>query len=243
MYKGKKVSLVLPTFNEKDSIKQVIREFEELGIIDEILVINNNAAAGTSDEIAGTSAIEILEKEQGYGSAIMRGFKESTGDLIVVCEPDNTFVASDILKLLSYCEDVDIVYGSRTYKELIWSGANMGWFLRFGNWSVAKLMEVLFNTNTLTDVGCTYRLVHKKVINELLPSFKVKSNFFGPEMMARGYIKKYKCIQIPVVYKQRVGMSSVTGDLSKAFTLGIKMILLIFILKLRIEKPALKFLK
>jgi hypothetical protein len=92
-------------------------------------------------------------------------------------------------------------------------------------------------------VGCTYRLVHSDVIKELLPSFKVKSNFFGPEMMARGYIKKYKCVQIPVAYKERVGISSVTGDLSKAFKLGIKMILLIFILKLRIEKPALKFLK
>jgi len=243
MYRGKKVSLILPTFNEKDSIREVIREFEKLNLVDEILVINNNAAIGTSDEVAGTSAIEIIEREQGYGSAIIRGFKESTGDLIVVCEPDNTFLASDINKLLCYCEDVDIVYGSRTYKELIWSGANMGWFLRFGNWTVAKLLEVLFNTNTLTDVGCTYRLVHKNVITELLPSFRIKSNFFGPEMMARGYIKKFKCIQIPVVYKERIGTSSVTGNLLKAFALGIKMILLLFTLKLRIDKTVLKFLK
>jgi len=243
MYKGKKISLILPTFNEKDSIKKVITEFEELEIVDEILVINNNAAKGTSYEIAGTSAIEIMESEQGYGSAIIRGFKESRGDLIVVCEPDDTFLASDIHKLLSYSEDVDIVYGSRTYKELIWSGANMGWFLRFGNWVVAKLLEVLFNTNTLTDVGCTYRLVHRNVILELLPSFKIKSNFFGPEMMALGYIRKYKCIQIPVVYKERIGTSSVTGNLLKAFTLGIKMILLLFTLKLRIDRTVLKFLK
>ncbi len=243
MFKGKKISLILPTFNEKDSIKKVIVEFEKLDIVDEILVINNNATKGTSAEIAGTSAVEILESEQGYGSAIIRGFRESSGDLIIVCEPDDTFLASDIHKFLSYSEDVDIVYGSRTYKELIWSGANMGWFLRFGNWAVAKLLEVLFNTNTLTDVGCTYRLVHKNVINELLPSFKVKSNFFGPEMMARGYIKKYKCIQIPVVYKERIGTSSVTGNLLKAFTLGIKMILLLFILRLNIDKVVLKYFK
>ena len=227
MYKGKKISLILPTFNEKDSIKKVINEFEELEIVDEILVINNNAAKGTSYEIAGTSAIEIMESEQGYGSAIIRGFKESRGDLIVVCEPDDTFLAT----------------ASRTYKELIWSGANMGWFLRFGNWVVAKLLEVLFNTNTLTDVGCTYRLVHRNVILELLPLFKIKSNFFGPEMMALGYIRKYKCIQIPVVYKERIGTSSVTGNLLKAFTLGIKMILLLFTLKLRIDRTVLKFLK
>ena len=75
MYRGKKVSLILPTFNEKDSIREVIREFEKLNLVDEILVINNNATIGTSEEIAGTSAIEIIEREQGYGSAIIRGFK------------------------------------------------------------------------------------------------------------------------------------------------------------------------
>lgn len=243
MYKGKRISLILPTFNERDSIRKVINDFEELGIIDEILVINNNAANGTSEEVMLTSATEIKEPEQGYGSAIIRGFKEAGGEILVVCEPDDTFLANDIYKLLAYSENVDIVYGSRTYKELIWSGANMGWFLRVGNWAVAKLLEVLFNTNTLTDVGCTYRLVHKEVIDVLLPSFKVKSNFFGPEMMARGYIRKFKCIQIPVVYKERIGISSVTGDLLKAFSLGIKMIILLFVLKLRIGNVVLKYLK
>jgi glycosyltransferase involved in cell wall biosynthesis len=243
MFKGKRISLILPTFNERDSIRKVINDFEELGIIDEILVINNNAAKGTSEEVMSTSAIEIIESEQGYGSAIIRGFKEASGDILVVCEPDDTFLSHDIYKLLAYSEDVDIVYGSRTYKELIWSGANMGWFLRVGNWAVAKLLEVLFNTNTLTDVGCTYRLVHKNVIEVLLPSFKVKSNFFGPEMMVRGYIRKFKCIQIPVVYKERIGISSVTGNLLKAFSLGIKMIILIFVIRLRLDNIVLRYLK
>ena len=243
MYNEKKITLVLPTFNEKDSIKKVIRDFEEFNIVDEILVINNNATTGTSEELAGTSAKEIFETEQGYGSAIIRGFKESSGDIIFVCEPDDTFLAGDIYKFLSYSEDVDIVYGSRTYRELIWSGANMGWFLRVGNWAVAKLLEVLFNTNTLTDVGCTFRMVHKKVIDDLLPSFLVKSNFFGPEMMVRGYVRKYKCVQIPVGYKERIGESSVTGNLFKAFILGLKMIILLFSLKLRMDKLVLKYLK
>jgi glycosyltransferase involved in cell wall biosynthesis len=243
MYKEKKISIILPTFNEKDSIKKVIKDFEDLGIVDEILVINNNAVSGTSEELIGTSAVEIKESVQGYGSAIIRGFKEANGDIMVVCEPDDTFLAKDIFKFLAYSEDVDFVYGSRTFRELIWSGANMGWFLRFGNWAVSKLMEVLFNTNSLTDVGCTYRLVHKKAIMELLPAFMVKTNFFGPEMMVRSYLSKYKCIQIPVVYKARIGKSSVTGNFGKAFILGIKMILLLFILRLKIDKTVLKYLK
>ena len=50
--------MVLPTYNEKDSIRQVIRDFEQLGVVDEIIVINNNAAAGTSEQVSGTSARE-----------------------------------------------------------------------------------------------------------------------------------------------------------------------------------------
>lgn len=243
MYKQKKVSVILPTYNEKESIRKVIQDFEQTGVVDEILVINNNAVEGTSDEVRGTSAREIFEPVQGYGSAIQRGFREATGDLIVVCEPDDTFLATDIFKLLVFSEDVDIVYGSRTVRTFIWEGANMGRFLKWGNWAVAKLIEVLFNTNYLSDVGCTFRLAHKAVIGAMLPTFRVRSNFFGPEMMVRGYLMSFRCIQIPVNYKERIGTSSVTGDLKRAFVLGIQMIVLIVAMRFRLENVLFRFLR
>jgi len=236
MYKNKKVSVILPTYNEKDSIASVINDFYNIEIVDEVIVINNNAAEGTSDEVRKTKAKEIHEPVQGYGSAIMRGFREASGDLLVVCEPDDTFVAKDIYKLLAFSEDVDIVYGSRTIANFIWEGANMGLILKWGNWAVAKMLEVLFNTNYLSDVGCTFRLAKKEVIQEMLPHLKVRSNFFGPEMMVRGYLMKKKCIQIPVNYKERVGTSSVTGDIKKAIKLGMQMILLIISMRFKIER-------
>jgi glycosyltransferase involved in cell wall biosynthesis len=243
MYKGRRVSLVLPTYNEKDSIRKVIQDFEELRVVDEILVINNNAAEGTSEEVRHTSAIEIHESVQGYGSAIQRGFSEATGDLIVVCEPDDTFLARDLTKFLAYSEDVDIVYGSRTVKTFIWERANMGLLLRWGNWMVAKLLEALFNTNYLSDVGCTYRLIRREALVEMLPTFRVRSNFFGPEMMVRGYRMGLRCLQIPVNYKDRVGKSSVTGDLKKAIGLGIRMVILIIAMRFSLERWLLKILK
>ena len=231
-WKSKKISLILPTYNELDSIKKVINKFSGLKIFFEIIVINNNASIGTSDEIAQTDAVEIHEKKQGYGSAILRGFYESKGDLIVVCEPDDTFVEEDIYKLLAYSDSFDVVYGSRTMNDMIWDGANMGWFLRFGNWSVAKLLQILFNTCSLTDVGCTYRLVKRSSMLKILKKSKVLSNFFGPEMMLISILLNLKIIQIPINYRERVGISSVTGSFKKAFILGIQMILLI--LKFRI---------
>ena len=62
-------------------------------------------------------------------------------------------------------------------------------------------------------------------------------------MMVKGYQKKFKCVQIPVVYKERIGMSSVTGSFGKAFSLGIKMIMLIFILRFKLDTVLLKHLR
>lgn len=232
MYGAKTLSIVFPTYNEKDSIRRVIEDFDALGIVDEMIVVNNNAREGTSAEVARTRAREVHEPVQGYGAAIQRGFREARGDLIAVCEPDDTFVARDLLKFLAYADDVDIVYGSRTASDFIWIGANMGRFLKWGNWFTAKLMEMLFNTNSLTDVGCTFRLIRRSALEVLLPQFKVKTNFFGPEMMVLGYRYGLRSVQIPVNYKARAGESSVTGDLRRAFWLGLQMIALILTMRL-----------
>jgi len=228
MFNGKTVTVIFPTYNEKDSIRESIDDFDALGVVDELLVVNNNAAEGTSEEVQKTSAIQVFEKEQGYGAAILRGLREAKGDLVAICEPDSTFVEADLFKLLEYSRDFDVVYGSRTQNDMIWQGANMGIFLRWGNWAVAKLMEFLFGTCSLTDVGCTYRIMNRKSVELVLEKCKVKGSFFGPEMMIVTIRNKLKIIQIPLNYKHRIGESSVTGSFHKAFILGTQMILLIF---------------
>ena len=227
MFNGKTVSLILPTYNEKDSIQGVIREFEALGVIDDIIVINNNAAEGTSEEVAPTSAREVFESTQGYGAAVLRGYRESTSDLTVLCEPDATFEPVDIMKLLEFSRDVDVVYGSRTVNALIWEGANMGYFLKTGNWAVAKLIEVLFLTVSLSDVGCTFRLVNRKAQEIFLKDCSTTANYFSPEMMISTLTNDLKVVQIPVNYKSRIGESMGSGTFWKAFNIGMNMIFLI----------------
>src|SRR6266446_7605916 len=243
MHNGSKVTVILPTYREKDSIRDVIRDFEAQRVVDEILVINNNATEGTSEQLRGTSVIEVFEPIQGYGAAICRGFAEATGDLVFVCEPDGTFLARDIHKFLAYADDVDIAYGSRTVRNFIWERANMGLLLKWGNWFVAKLLEILFNTNYLSDVGCTYRMIRRQALLKLLPTFQVRSNFFGPEMMIRGYRAGLRCVQVPVNYKERTGKSSVTGYLGRTLLLGMQMTVLIVAMRFRLEKWLLKLLR
>jgi glycosyltransferase involved in cell wall biosynthesis len=227
MWNGKRLAVILPTYNEHLSIADCIRGFEVLGIVDEILVVNNNAHPDTSAQVAPTTAREVLESTQGYGAAIRRGFAETKSfDLVCVCEPDGTFDPADLLKLLPYAHDVDVVFGSRTTQTLILSGANMGWFLKWGNWAVAKLVEVLYNTVFLSDVGCTYRVIHRESLDRIEPKFAIDGSSFGLEMMLHVAREKMTFVQVPVKYQERVGESSVTGSFWKAWTLGWQMILL-----------------
>jgi glycosyltransferase involved in cell wall biosynthesis len=211
----------------------VIDEFDATGLIDEIIVVNNNAAAGTSEEVAATRAREVHEPVQGYGAAMRRGFREAKGDLIVVAEPDGTFQGHDTVKMLAYSDDFEVVYGTRTVKELIWKGANMGIFLKWGNYWVGKLMEFLFNSTSLTDVGCTLRCVRREALRDLERHFTIDGSFFGPQMMVLSILMKMKMIQIPVNYTKRVGHSSVTGNKWVAFKLGLRMIWMILGYRLR----------
>jgi len=232
MWQGHTVSVVLPTYNEKDSIRACIQDFEATGYVDEIIVVNNNAAAGTSEEVAQTSAREVHEPQQGYGYACQRGLREATGDYIILSEPDGTFRGSDTLKLLAYADNWDAVFGSRTAKGFIWQDANMGFFLRWGNWAVAKMVEFLFNTTNLTDVGCTMRLIRRQALNEIQNGFTIGGSHFGPQMMLLTCHHRLRMVQIPVNYQRRVGKSMASGNRIKALTIGLQMIRLILAFRL-----------
>lgn len=232
MWNGKTVSVILMTYNERDSIRATVTGFLDTGLVDEVLVVDNNAAPGTVEEVALTPARLVHEPRQGYGWASRRGLQEASGDLLILAEPDGTFLPSDVMKLLAYSDDCDAVFGTRTTRELIWTGANMDAFLKWGNWAVAKLVEVLFNTSHLSDVGCTYRLLSRPLADALAPRFRVGDSHFGPELMLRVITSGARFVEVPVNYLPRVGESAVTGDQRKAFALGMKMIL--YILRFRL---------
>lgn len=224
MWKGHRVSVVFPTHSERDCIRAVIQEFHDTGFVDEIVVVNNNAQPGTSEEIARTPAREVFESKAGYGHAIQRGLREASGDLLIVSEPDSTFSGHDVVKLLAYSDDFDVVFGTRTSPLLIWEGANMGFLLRVGNILVAKVLEFLFNTSQLTDMGCTMRLLRRSAYDRMKADFSVGGSHFSPEVICLAAIHRLKSIEIPVNYRPRVGESSITGSKVKAVRLGLVML-------------------
>ncbi len=235
MWSDNRVSVVLMTYAERYSIRGVIDGFFATGLVDEVVVVNNNAESGTSEEVAQTRAREVFEPKQGYGHASRRGLREATGDLIVLAEPDGTFLPGDIQKLLVFSDECDAVFGTRTTRELIWRGANMEWFLRWGNWAVAKGVEVLFNTSHLSDVGCTYRLFTRGVAEMIAERMRIGGNHAGPEMMLITITSGARFVEIPVNYLPRVGTSSATGSPLAAIYIGLRMIEMI--LRFRARTP------
>jgi len=186
MYNGKLVSVVFATYREKNSVREVIEDFfNATPFVDEIVVVNNNAEPGTVEEVQKTKARMVYEKRQGYGYAFQRGLKEARGDYIFLCEPDGTYKGKDVERFLVYAKtgNFDILLGSRTGQNTPLSAADMTLARKFANVFEAKTMEVLFNTNALTDVGCTYKLFTKEAVRKIAPFWRTRNSLFATELM------------------------------------------------------------
>lgn len=227
MYEGRTVTVVFPAYNEEQYIRAAVEDFFLPGVVDEVIVVDNNSRDRTAEETRKTGARLVQEQAQGYGHALRRGLREATGDLVIMAEPDGTFVGRDLLKLLAYASDFEMVCGTRTTRELVWEQANMGWFLRIGNWIVAKMIQVLYDGPSLTDCGCTLRLTHRAALGRILDQLTVGGSHFLPEMVILGLKRGLRIIEVPVNYRGRVGESKITGTLKGTLRTGFRMIALI----------------
>ena len=113
----------------------------------------------------------------------------------------------------------------------------MGWFLRWGNWAVAKLLQLSFNTPSLSDCGCTLRLVHRPALERFNDSLTVGSSHFLPEMVILARKTGTSMLEVPVSYRPRHGTSKITGDLRGMIEVGINMVALIFAYRVGIRPP------
>src|SRR5579884_1120781 len=233
MWEGRQVSIVFPAYNEEAGIAAAVRDFLACPAVDEVVVVDNNSRDRTAALAAEAGARVVRETKQGYGHALQRGRREARGDYVILSEPDGTFVGRDVLKLLAYAADFDMVMGTRTTQELIWQEANMGWFLRVGNVAVAKLLQYLFGGPSLSDCGCTMRLIRREAAERLHDRLTVGGSHFLPEMVILALLDGMRIIEIPVNYRGRLGESKITGSMTTAVRVGLRMIGLILSYRLR----------
>lgn len=222
MWKGKSVTVILPTYREKKSIYKAITEFGANEYVDEIIVVDNNAEAGTRGEVRKTRARLVKETRQGYGYAIRAGLAASHADLLIVAEPDGSFDGRDVIKLLAYSDNFDMVFGSRTHQPLIHPGSDMTFYKRIGDVLLAKLVNILFLCYPLTDLGCTLRLTKRRAWEEIEFECQSRDNIFATEWVVVAAKNRVRFIEIPINFRARVGLSTATSTVQKQLLWGFR---------------------
>jgi UDP-N-acetylglucosamine diphosphorylase / glucose-1-phosphate thymidylyltransferase / UDP-N-acetylgalactosamine diphosphorylase / glucosamine-1-phosphate N-acetyltransferase / galactosamine-1-phosphate N-acetyltransferase len=227
MFRDRTVSLVIPAYNEEETIGQVVEEFLQEPHLDEVLVVDNNCSDRTAEIAAKAGARVVQESKPGYGSALTAGMNAANGELMVLVEADGSFRARDVVKLLSYLDDAGMVMGTRTTRQMVEQGANMRFMLRWGNVFMAKFLQLCWMRPAeprFTDVGCTFRALTKSVWNQIQARTREPGPAFSPEMMCAALQERCRVIEVPVTYARRMGGESKHSDtFSRQAKLAIKM--------------------
>jgi glycosyltransferase involved in cell wall biosynthesis len=233
MYEGKRVSVVMPAYDEGDGIGATVEGFLRHPWVDEVIVVDNNSSDNTAELAVAAGARVIREPRQGYGYACRTALANATGDLIVLTESDDSFYADDMRILFSYIDHFDMVKGARSNRHLIEEGADWTFPLMLGNWLVAKYMQVLyFGVNAVEDinqreVGGTFRVIRREALNLIQPHFSEGKSAFLPDMTTLAIRKGLRILEVPVRYRRRVGISKITGNRFRAALLALRMSLII----------------
>jgi len=228
MWNGKTVSVVIPTYNEEATVREIVDEVFLLAPADEVIVVNNNSTDRTAEEAAKTRATIVFESRQGYGFALRKGIESASGDYIVLFDADGNFAAADIQKLLAYTDCFDFVKGTRARPELAEEGVYSPFLLRLvilANVVVSKFQQFLFRQAVLTDAGCTLRLFKRDDVRKLLPYVTVGGGHFLIDLTNLAMIAGVRMIEVPVRFTKRRGGYSKHGAFSGLAKIAIRMTL------------------
>ena len=171
----KTISVVIPTINERLNIKEVIPKLPDF--IDEIVVIDGRSIDGTVDEIKKyrKDAKIFIETEMGKGAALRRGFKEATGDLIIMMDADGSHNPAELGILI---DPVLNGYDASKASRLLPGGGSDDFtaFRRFGNKMFVTIVNILYGSN-YTDLCYGYRVFKRSALDKL----NIKTNGFEVE--------------------------------------------------------------
>lgn len=217
------IKVIIPAYNEAESIGKVIKQIP--GYVNEIIVVNNNSTDDTAKNAKQSGAIVLTELSSGYGNACLKGVnyikqQVKKPDIIVFLDGDFSDYPEELTKIIAPIveRDVDFVLGARV-KNLREKGAMQPQQI-FGNWLATFLMR-LFYKSKFTDLG-----PFRAIKYETLQSLKMQDPTYGwtVEMQLKILKQKHIYREIPVKYRNRIGVSKVSGTLKGSIFAGIKIL-------------------
>lgn len=223
-----KISVIIPAFNEENGIGQVIQEIPK-DIITEIIVVNNASTDNTEKVAAQNGAIVLREATPGYGRACLKGINylsrsDTPPDIVVFLDADHSDYPEEIKELIKPIIEngVDLVIGSRALgtKER----GSMTPQQIFGNWLATRLLKIVYGV-TFTDLG-PFRAIRYSKLIEL--NMQDKTYGWTVEMQLKAAKQGFKCQEVPVRYRRRIGFSKISGTVKGTILAGYKIITTIF---------------
>lgn len=201
---GLKLSVVIPVYNERDFILEIIQRVKEVGLADEIVIVDDCSNDGTRDVLAALddSNMKVFfhERNQGKGAALRTAFSKVSGDVIIIQDADLEYDPQDYFRLIKPIQDgkADVVYGSR------FAGGELHRVVFFwhmvGNKFLTFLSNMLTNLN-LTDMETCYKAFNRSVLQRLA----IEENRFGfePEFTAKVAKMDVRIYEVGISYSGR----------------------------------------
>jgi len=204
-----KISIIMPVYNEKNTIKEIIRRVNAVKLKDinkEIIIVDDYSSDGTREILKGIKEKVILhDKNRGKGAAIRTGLKYATGDLVLIQDADLEYDPNDYRGLIAklFDSNADVIYGSRFLgkKESLFGENRTLLPLHYiGNKILSYTASLLF-FKRITDMETCYKLFRK----ETILSLNLKSNRFDiePEITAKILKNKWKIEESPITFNPR----------------------------------------
>ena len=221
------VDIIIPAFNEQNSIGSVIHDIPK-DLVRDIIVVDNNSNDETSINAKNAGATVLQEKRQGYGFACLKGIEYATQkqvkpDVIVFLDADYSDFPEEISLLLNKIwNGADMVIGNRV-KSKREKGSMMPQQI-FGNWIACNLMKIMYGYR-YRDLG-PFRAIKFDKLTEI--GMKDQTYGWTVEMQVKALKHKFNIEQVELSYRKRIGISKVSGTIKGSIMAGYKIITTIF---------------
>ena len=202
----KTISIVIPALNEEhgigDVLKEIpIREFERMGYMTEILVIDNGSEDQTPHIARSHGAKVIIQPIRGYGNAYKAGFANANGDIIATGDADMTYPFSDLPKIIQKLEEEDLEFINTDRLSMLRPDSMYKSHI-FGNWVLTTITKILFNS-PFKDSQSGMWIFKRYVWDDL--DVRSSGMPFSQELKIEAIAKGFRCAEVPVIYRQRAG--------------------------------------
>jgi glycosyltransferase involved in cell wall biosynthesis len=198
------ISVVIPAYNEMQTIRKIIARVQETKRADEILVVDDGSTDGTRavlKELDGTGSIRVVlhEHNQGKGAAVMTGIRQASGEVVIIQDADLEYDPRDYPGLLQPIEEgiADVVYGSRFLGAA--RRPTMFWHM-VANKLLTLMTNILYN-NILTDMETGYKVFRREVVSNL--QIHARRFDFEPEFTAKILKRKVRIFEVPITFNPR----------------------------------------